>query len=68
MSKLTLNHVVTAINEVWISRYGGDATANPKALILRVQKIAEDRDSWLANSKAIQKENNRLEKEGETTA
>lgn len=53
--------IIDAINKAWTDRYGGDPVADTKALITRVVKLAEDRDSWMTNAKANQKEYIRLE-------
>lgn len=57
-----MKQVIETINTEWKRLYGGESTCDPNILAMRVKKIAEDRDSWLANAKANQKENNRLER------
>lgn len=60
-SQQPLDRLVRAINVAWISRYGGDAITDIAALENRINQIAADRDCWLANSKANQKEYLRLD-------
>jgi hypothetical protein len=44
-----------------VSRYGGEIVEDESALVMRIEKLAEDRDCWLANAKANQKEYQRME-------
>lgn len=55
--------LTSVINEEWIRLYGGEATRDPKALITRVRKIAEDRDCMLANWKASEAAYQKADKE-----
>lgn len=55
--------IVSAINAAWCDRYEGPPVIEKKQLITRVQKIAEDRDCWMANAKANQSEYIKLEKQ-----
>lgn len=52
-----------AVNMEWVSRYGGEPTDDETQLVNRVRQLGADRDCWLANAKAVQKELNRLEPE-----
>lgn len=54
--------LVRAVNDAWTSRYGGEAVEDEAALVLRIEKLAEDRDCWLANARANQKEYQKLER------
>ena len=56
-----LERVTSVINSVWVARYGGNEVTDIAALENRVNKLAEDRDCWLANAKANQKEYLRLD-------
>lgn len=51
-----------AINKAWCDRYPGPPVSDPKQLAVRVEKLAEDRDCWMDNAKANQKEYLKLEK------
>jgi NTP pyrophosphatase (non-canonical NTP hydrolase) len=53
--------LANAINTVWIKRYGGDVVEDIGALTMRITKLAEDRDCWMANAGANQKEYVRIE-------
>ena len=49
------------VNREWIRLYGGEPVESAAALENRVVQIAADRDCWLFNATALQKECNRLE-------
>lgn len=55
------DRLIAAINAAWIKRYGGEPVTDDAALENRINKIAEDRDCWLANARANQVEYLKLE-------
>lgn len=63
-----LPRLARAINDCWIGLYGGKPVSETDALILRVEKITEDRNCWMENAKANQKEYLRLERECQPSA
>jgi len=60
-SNVGLERITSAINSIWVARYGGEEVTDIDALENRVNKLAEDRDCWLFNAKANQKEYLRLD-------
>lgn len=56
-----LKRLTAAINKAWIDRYGGEEATTIAALENRINKIAEDRDCWLANAKATEQDRLRLD-------
>lgn len=46
----------TVVNQEWVRLYGGEPVSDPAALESRVRNIAADRDCWVFNSRAIQKD------------
>lgn len=56
-----LDRLVGVINLAWVERYGGEAVTDIFALETRIKQIGADRDCWLANSRAVQKEYLRLD-------
>lgn len=52
-----MNHpLMDAVNRAWIQRYGGEPVDDIESLETRINKLAEDRDCWMANAKANQAE------------
>jgi len=51
------NYIAVAkeVNAEWIRLYGGEIVSDPKGLCLRVRMMAEDRDCWVSNHKALTK-------------
>lgn len=58
--------LVSAINAAWCDRYAGPPVSDASQLVTRVEKLAEDRDCWLANARANQAEYIKLEKQVKT--
>jgi len=54
--------LIKVINREWMRLYGGEPVTDAKLLALRIELIADDRDCWLANSKANQKQYIKCEK------
>lgn len=46
----------TVVNQEWVRLYGGEPVSDPAALESRVRNIAADRDSWVFNARAAQKD------------
>jgi len=42
-----------AVNREWVKRYGGEPVTALPALVNRVVMLAQDRDCWVANAKAM---------------
>ena len=57
-----LEKLTKLINELWIKTYGGLPVSDFKALKARVVAIFDDRNNWLDNAKAANKEYLKLEK------
>ena len=55
------DRLAAVINKEWVAMYGGDIVSDVSALEKRVSLMARDRDCWVANAKANQKEYLRIE-------
>lgn len=59
-----LESLAKAINEEWKRIYGEECgdVSDVDLLAMRIRKIGDDRDCWVFNAKANQREYQRLEK------
>ena len=48
--------LIQAVNKEWTARYGGTPVSEIRTLIMRVRKLAEDRDCMMANWRASEAE------------